>query len=569
MPRTAQTASYVAEAERYAREVIKGKVPACRWTRLACERQLRDRQEFRGARAEYFYDEDAANTTCQILEQFPHIKGVWARAGNKLLLSPWQTFITCVVFGWKRRDSGGRRFRIAYIEVPRKNGKSSWTSAIGLYLLACDGEEGAYVVSAASVRHQALLVFGDAQIMARRETDFLSEFGVTVHSHAITQLSTASKFEAIAAEDSNLDGKNIHGALIDELHAHRSRGVWDVLETATGSRTQSLIWAITTAGVNRASVCYDQRSHVIQILERQVIDESYFGVIYTIDDGDDPFAESSWIKANPNYGVSVFPQTLKETAARAEVMASMQTAFLTKHLNVWVNADSAWLPHGAWDKLADRTLELGNFEGKRCWVGVDLALRSDITAVMLLFSPDKDCEFWTVFGRYFLPEDTINRPENSHYQGWERLGLLTETDGAVTDFDLVLDAIDAMAGRFDIAEVAYDPWKSTPLIAAMQRRGVTAPIIEVRQSAANFSPTMAELEALVRGGKIRHNGDPVLSWMFANVVCHRSGRQDLMQPSKESEEKKIDGVTGLLMCLNRAIKRGEVPDFEEHGLWSV
>jgi phage terminase large subunit-like protein len=212
-------------------------------------------------------------------------------------------------------------------------------------------------------------IFQDAQHMARRQPGFLAQFGVTVTAHAISQASSASKFEPLAAEDTNLDGLNIHGALIDELHAHKTRGLWDVLETATGSRAQPLIWAITTAGVNRASVCFDQRQHVADVLRGVREDEATFGIIFTLDDGDDPFEEQSWIKANPNYDVSIYPENLRSIAARAQTMPSMRTSFLTRHLDIWINADSAWLPIGAWEACADRDLNLAAFErpGLLCW----------------------------------------------------------------------------------------------------------------------------------------------------------------------------------------------------------
>jgi phage terminase large subunit-like protein len=191
-----------------------------------------------------------------------------------------------------------------------------------------------------------------------------------------------------------------------------------------------------------------------------------------------------------------------------------------------------------------------------------------MAALVMLFPPEGSRDYYVVFGNYFLPEGTIDRPENTHYQGWERAGFLTETPGAVTDFDQILDAIDDLAGRYEVLEVASDPWKNVPIVAAMQKRGVSVPVVDVRQSSLNLTPAMLELEALVVSGRVRHDGDPILSWMIANVICHRAG-QDLIQPRKDSEEKKIDGVLSLLMALCRAMKHQEPADFEKRGLWSV
>src|SRR5215471_2913252 len=264
MPR-ALAASHVAAAQEYCVGVAAGKQIACRWVKLAAQRHLTDLDRYRGKDQPYYFDEAQAERVCGIIERFPHVRGIWARHQQKLAFQPWQSFIICSIFGWKRREDDLRRFRTVYIEIPRKNAKSTMSAGVGLYLLACDGEQGGHIVSAANTRDQAKIIFGDAQQMARKEHGFLGRFGVEVLAHTIVQVGTASKFEALSAEYSNLDGLNLHAALIDELHAHPTRGVWDILATATGSRTQPLIWAITTAGLNRASVCYDQRNYVLDI----------------------------------------------------------------------------------------------------------------------------------------------------------------------------------------------------------------------------------------------------------------------------------------------------------------
>jgi phage terminase large subunit-like protein len=569
MPTATRALPHVSAALEYCEDVISGKVLACRFVKLACERQLRDLDKYKGKDQPFYFDGAAGNRVCDIVQRFPHIKGVWAQQRKRIELEHWQSFILATVFGWQCTATETRRFRVAYIEVPRKNAKSTLTSALGCYLVACDNEAGAYVVSAANTRDQAKLVFNDAQYMAKREPGFLSKFGVEVPAHTIVQPSTASKFEALSAEHSNLDGLNIHAALIDELHAHPTRGLWDVLETATGSRSQPLIWAITTAGLNRASVCYEQRAHVIDILDGVSADDSYFGIIYTIDDGDDPYSETAQIKANPNYGVSIYPESLRIAAARAQSMPSQQNAYLTRHCNVWVNADSAWLPAGAWEKCADPELEILDLEHEQCYLGLDLAFRSDIADLVAYFPPHGTRDHGAVFAYHYLPEDTIARGENQHYQGWESQGRIISTPGNVTNFDYILDHIADLATRFQVIEIASDPYKNLPIVTGLQKLGIRAPIVDIRQSPANMSPAMTELEGLVISQKIRHDGDPVLAWMMANVKCHRVG--DLIQPRKESEEKKIDGVTALVMALSRAMKRNAAPraDYENRGLWTI
>lgn len=567
MPTLARTSPNVARGLEYAESVVAGKVLACEWVKLACKRHLTDLEKFAAKDSPFVFQASAAERVCDVVQHFPHIHGHWAKAQMRLTLEGWQSFILMSVFGWKATVTKARRFRVVYIEVPRKNAKSTLTSAVGLYLLACDGEQGGHIVSAANTREQAKLVFTDAQLMARKEPGFRSRFGIDVLAHAVVQTDTASRFEALSAEHSNLDGLNIHAALVDELHAHPTRGLWDVLQTATGSRIQPLIWAITTAGLNRASVCYDQHNYVIDILQGRIEDDAYFGIIFTRDSDDDPWDEQTWRKANPNYGVSVHPEGMKADAKRAMQMPSEQAAFYTKHLDIWVNAAMSWLPAGAWEKCAEPSLDIADFAQQTSYIGIDLALRNDIAALVIAFPPEGTRDFWAVFGRYYLPEETVNRAENTHYQAWETTGRLTATPGLVTDFDYIIGNLADLAAQHDVREIALDPFDAGPLIVDIEKAGLRKPV-EVRQIAPNMSPAMVELEGLVLSRKIRHDGDPVLAWMFSNVKVQKSG--DLMKPIKESDEKKIDGVVALLMCIHRGMYRtGPRADYENRGLWSI
>ena len=286
-------------------------------------------------------------------------------------------------------------------------------------------------------------------------------------------------------------------------------------------------------------------------------DDSYFGVIYTLDEGDDPWAEDSWRKANPNYGVSIYPESLRSEAARAQVMPSMQAAFFTKHLDLWVNADVTWLPHGAWARCKAPGLSIEDFAGEPCFIGVDLALSNDVAAVVILFPPHAERDWYACFGRYYLPSDTIQKPQNGHFQAWETEGLLIATPGAVTDFDYILEDILDVAERFEVQEIVSDPWKNLPLVNALQKAGFPRPIVNLRCNASNMTPSMLGLEGLVTGQKIRHDGDPILDWMVGNVVCHRSGRDGTMQPRKADDADKIDGAVALMLAVNRAQRFAE------------
>lgn len=542
------TRDFCALAQRYAKDVVAGKIPAGRFVKAACKRQIEDLKRWKAKGSAYRFDTARANKVCRFIELLPHIKG--PKAGEPILLEPWQVFILTTVFGWVKAD-GTRRFRRVYIEVPRGNGKSALSSGVGLYMLCADNEGGAEVYSFATTRDQAKIVFGDAQNMAKRTAGLRSHFGVDVNAHNINVLRTASKFEALSAEGSTLDGLNTHFACVDELHAHKTRAVYDVVETSIGKRAQSLLWVITTAGSNRAGICYEVRGFVIKVLAGAAKDESQFGIVYGLDEQDDWTTEEALIKANPNWGISVMPEVLLPLQAKAMTMPSAANNFKTKHLNEWVNADTAWMDMRAWDACKDPTLDPEQFAGEPTYVALDLASKVDIAAKVALHERTIDGKtHYFVFGQYYLPRDTVERGENSQYQGWEHMGLLTVTDGAVIDFDVIEQDLLADCSRFEVREVPYDPFQATQLSTRMAAQGV--PMVEMRPTVLNFSEPMKQLEALVLQGRLHHNGDPVLAWMMSNVVAHMDAK-DNIYPRKERPENKIDGVVALIMALGRAL----------------
>ena len=545
-------------ASDYVTDVLQYKLLSNKYVQLACRRQLDDLMNEGTSGFPYVYDPAKGTRVCQFVEQLPHIKG--KLAGEKIKLEPWQIFILMTAFSWVHKDTGYRRFRRVYIEVPRGNGKSAMSSAIGLYMMCADGEGGAEVYSFATTRDQAKIVFGDAQQMARRTTGLRTHFGIEVNAHNINQLKTASKFEALSAEGSTLDGLNTHFAIIDELHAHKTRAVYDVVETSIGKRTQSMLWVITTAGSNRAGICYEVRGFVKKVLEKTGSDNTQFGIIYGLDDKDDDWTtEEALKKANPNWGVSVMPEVLLPLQAKAMSMPSAANNFRTKHLNEWVNADVSWMDMRAWEACADPSLSVEDFQGEPCYIALDLASKTDIAAKMLLFVRDGH---YYAFGDYYLPRETVDKGENSQYSGWESLGLLTVTDGAIIDFMVIENKILEDCKQFDVIEVPYDPFQATQLSMRLLNQGVN--MVEVRPTVLNFSEPMKQLEALVLDKKFHHNGDPVLTWMVSNVVCHMDAK-DNIYPRKERHENKIDGVVALIMALSRAIANsnevGTLDDF--------
>lgn len=536
---------YYSIALDYASKVISGEIPACKLTIAACNRQVSDLAKWNKKDSLYFFDKSKADKVCKFIELLPHVKG--SKAGKEIFLEPWQVFILTTAFGWVKKD-GNRRFRRVYIEVPRGNGKSCLSSGVCLYALSADGEGGAEIYSVATTRDQAKIVFGDSQTMVRKSQGLRTNFGVEVNAHNINILRTGSKFEALSSEGSTLDGLNTHLACIDELHAHKTRDVYDVVETSIGKRDQSMLWVITTAGSNRSGICYEVRGFVAKILNEDAQDDSQFGIIYGLDDGDDWTTEQALVKANPNWGISVMPEVIRSLQSKAMQLPSAVNNFLTKHLNEWVNADSAWMDMRAWSACSDISIDIEDMVGKDCYIGIDLASKIDIAAVSILFKGEDG--IYTLFNKFYLPEETIENSQNSQYSGWERSGLLTATSGNVIDFSYIENDLIRMCSLFNVLEVAYDPFQATQFATRMMGEGVR--MVEMRQTVLNFSEPLKNLEALVLDKKIRHTGCPVLAWMVSNVVCHTDAK-DNVYPKKERPENKIDGVISTIMALGRAI----------------
>lgn len=564
---------HVAEAIGYAEDVLSGRIPACKWVKAACRRQLDDLARWQTDPTwPYEWRPELGDRIIRFVEMFPHIKGgaQW-QAGAAIRLVPAQKFGYACVFGWVRKDNGLRRFRTVYEEVPRKNAKTTKLAPLGLYMLTADGEMGAEVYSAATKEEQARIVFEIAQQMARLEPEFRARFGVEVFRKALAVRETASKFAPLAADADSLDGLNVSCALVDELHAHKTRAVYDVLDSGRGSRAQSLLWAITTAGSNRGGVCYDVRTYLTKLLNsvlkrhgglgyrvegEAVDDETFWGIIYTIDEGDDYFAESTWQKANPLYGVSVDPEDLRRMAAVARVQAQALNEFLTKRLNVWVNADSAWMNMLQWDACGDRSLSEKDFAGESCIVALDAAFKKDLFAKVKVF---RRGEHYYVFGRYYTNEDITREKGNEHLAGWVRDGYIRTTPGNVLDIEAVREELLADTRQFEVLEVPFDPAQLTQFVGEMTEQGV--PMVEIRPTVLNFSPAMKELEQLVASRHLHHNGDPVLAWAIANVVCHRDAK-DNIYPRKDDAAKKIDPAIALIMGLARSLTHEDTGGIE-------
>lgn len=533
--------------KKYCEFVINGKIPACKYAQLACKRHLNDLERSKKERDYPFYfDEAAADRICRFVGALPHVKG--KLAGQPIKLEPWQRFVLGVPFGWKRKKDDQRRFREAYIEVPRKNAKSTISSGVALYMLGWDGEGGAEVYAAATNEKQARIVFDDAANMVRKVPGLKKIIGV--HQDNLHILASASKFEPCAANAATLDGLNPHCVILDEVHAHRTRALYDVMKSAMGARSQPMLWQITTAGFNLAGVGYEQHQYLRKILEGTHEDDSFFGILYSIDEGDDWTDPEVWRKANPNFGVSVYPDYLDSFCTKAKDTPSNLTNFLTKHLCKWVNADVSWMNMEFWHRAEQKIYKIEDFLGEPCWVGMDLASRDDVASVYTIFKRDG---VYYGFGKHYLPEMVVDERAHSthaHYAKWAYTGQFTLTDGETTDYGHIRDDILELASKYDVRAIGYDRYNATQLVSELIAEGLQ--MVEIPQSARELSDPMKHTFVLIKERKLLHDGNEAMTWMVSNVACHEDRNENIF-PVKSSKHLKIDGAVAMIMAVKRAI----------------
>jgi len=556
--------TFAQTAEKYCRDVESGAIPAGRLAQLACIRHLKDLERQSDPEFPYIFNpqiKDAggkkffpADRRCKFSELLPHVKGKWA--GKKIKLSPHQVFIQSAVWGWVRKKDRKRRFNIVYVEIPRKNGKSVDGATSGLYMASADGEQGAEVYAGATSEKQALEVFRPAWQMANATPNLREKYGISLSGNpknptSIYRLSDMSRFEPMIGKPG--EGSSPHLAIVDEYHEHKTSEQYDAMETGMGAREQPLMLVITTAGTDTSTPCYDMHVRAVKVLEGTIEDESFFAVIYGIDPEDDYRDFEVWKKANPNYNVSVDADYLQRKYRETLTNVSKQNINLCKHLNKWMNAGVAWMNMTKWAACEDRSLRLEDFKGQSCYAALDLASKIDICASVFVFETERG---FVAFGKYYLPEDTVQLAGNEHYAKWVKEGWITETSGARTDFKYIEDDLKAIHADHPIMELGYDPREATYLINNVAEWLGVERCVEINQGPALMSEPMKELEARVADQKLWHNGDPVMTWMMGNVV-KKQGRQSgpvkYYYPTKEKAEFKIDGPVSMIMAISRAM----------------
>lgn len=533
---------------KYAEEIVKSKILSCELVKDGCRRYLNDRKKEKTRAFPYRFSEQKAAKICQYISKLRHVKG--KLQGQEIYLEPWQVFFLANGFGWVQKSDDLRRFLEMYLEVPRKNAKSTIAAGIGNYMFTEDGEPGAEVYSGAVTEKQAWEVFGPAQRMAKQDPEFLEHYGVTVAAQSMFVEEKFAKFQPVVGNPG--DGASPHCSITDEYHEHPNSNQYDTMATGMGSREQPMKLIITTAGSNISGPCYQKRHEVIQVLKGVVPNDQLFGMVYTLDEQDDWADFNNWIKANPNFGVSVFERNLRTYWTTAIQNIEQQNTLRCKHLNQWMNASTAWMDMSKWKRCAKPDLSLEDFHGKQCIISLDLATSIDLVAKAYLFFEEAKRY---LFLKFYLPEETVQLAHNDNYRRWVAQGWITQTYGNVIDFAQIKDDLRADTDHFDVTHIAYDPWQATQLATELLSEG--APMLKYPNTVATMSEAMKRLQAEAYDQKLFYNGDPVLDWMMSNVTA-RVDFKDNIFPRKEIDKNKIDGVVAAIMAMGVSIQFQDV-----------
>ncbi|PPB87757.1 terminase large subunit [Acinetobacter soli] len=511
---------------------------------------------------DYLLSLDRVTHACKFVEACPHVKGKLAKmkpdgTRHKLLLEPWQIFCMMNIFGWVDSDNK-RRFLYVYIEVAKKNGKSTWLAAVALYLAFIDGEMGAEVYTAATSRDQAKIVFEDAKKMVEFSPRMRSNFGIEYSQYSVFQTETNSTLKALSQDRGGTkDGLNVHAAIIDELHAHKTADMYDIVANGVAAREEPLILAITTAGDDTTSKCYQERQVVVDILRGKASHDQYFGMVFCLDRGDDWQNPKVWPKANPNYGISVTEKYLNSVFEKVKVSPKQEGITRQKHLNEWVGAVDGWIAPSIWE-AAKHEMPESKFKGQVCFGGYDLASRLDLAGWGRLRPRLQDGKVhWHIFATPYINERVVDTKEAingekrpDEYPVWRDQGHLIVTPGASTDFDRIQQDIEKFHTENSFYELGHDPYHAAQLTSNLMDQGIN--VIEVPQVTQYLSEPMRWLEQLLAEGRLHHDGNPVLQWCVLNVVVRPDAKENIF-PRKTSPGKKIDLAIGMIIAASRAM----------------
>lgn len=542
-------------AESYIDNVLSGEKKAGKLEVLAVKRHVDDLKK--SPEKQIYFDKKAAKKAFAFFSLLKHSKGEFS--GHDFELSPWEAFIIYSLFGWMRAG-GTRRFRYAYVEVARKNGKTTFAAAISLLMMIFDGEQGAEVYTAATKRDQAKICWSEAKNMVAK-SPALKKY-VESYQRTMVMESTLSKMEPLSRDSDKLDGLNPHFAVCDEMHAWKTDDLYNVLKSATGARSQPMIFTITTAGFDKTSPCFEMRKTYIDILNGIKSQENTFVIIYTLDENDDWKDPANWYKANPNLGVSISLIYLQEEFQSAINRGGTEEVnFKTKNLNMWVDAPTVW--------IQDEKIQRCNYgtkpedlKGQICYAGLDLASHVDINALACYF-PKLSHPAVKMF--YWIPESKIEENEDRvDYRRWIAEGRIFVTRGDVIDIDQMVDDVDRIVKNYNTENIAFDPAKAYHgTIQALQKRGLNSVLDEFSQSWRNMSEPTRELERLVTSAGIDLMDDPVLRWMFRNAVAITDSNENIKLDKKKSQNK-IDGLIALVNAIGGYMSGEKATPYKDH-----
>ncbi|CDH06702.1 putative terminase large subunit [Xenorhabdus bovienii str. oregonense] len=519
--------------EQYAFDIENGKIPACKRVKQAVKRYFNDLNN-----PLYLFDFEVVARFIAFSRVCPHVKG--HLRGTPIMLEPWQQFAFANLFGFKLKSTGRRKYRSAYIQVPRKNAKSTVAAILANWFLVMEqGQQDIY--TAAVSRDQARIVFDDARQMSLLSKPLKKR--VTIQQHKVAYPKTNSLLKPLAAKAATIEGTNPSLAIVDEYHLHPDNAVYSALELGMGARLEGILFAITTAGSNVISACKQHYDYCCQILDGEEQNESLFALIYELDDEHEIDDETLWIKANPNLDISVDSAALHDTIQKARGIPSQWTEMLTKRFNIWCQGETPWMGEGAW-KACQLNYDENDLKGLECYAGLDLSSTGDITSICYTFPVDNEL---LVLTRHYLPEAQLQNPANKNravYRQWAQAGWIRTTAGDCIDYDRIRDDILKDSQQFDIKLVGFDTWNATHLRTQLQGAGLD--VEPFPQTYMRFSPVAKSAEVFVNRKVIRHNGDPVLAWAMSNVVMETDANANI-KPNKKKSANKIDPAIAFLM----------------------
>lgn len=513
------------------------------------------------------YDRAKADRAVKFIENLRHTKGKWA--GKRFWLLPWQEQLIRDIFGVVKPD-GNRQFRTAFVEIPKKNGKSELAAAVALYLLYADNEPSAEVYGAAADRQQASIVFDVANQMVQMTPALMKRSKIMGATKRIVNYSNAGFYQVLSAEVGTKHGLNVSGLVFDELHAQPTPHLYNVLTKGSGdAREQPLFFLITTAGTDRNSICYAIHTKAKDILENRRVDASFYPVIYGIEDDDDWSDEAKWRKANPSLGYTIPIDRVRDAYREASQNPAEENVFRQLRLCQWVTSTVRWIPDHIYEQ-GNRPIDLESLKGRDCYGGLDLSSSGDITAFVLMFPPCTETEPYYMLPFFWVPEDTIPlrvKRASVPYDVWVRQGYLMSTEGNVIHYGFIEKVIEQLGELYHIREIAFDRWGAVQMVQNLEGAGFT--VVPIGQGYRDMSPPTKAFYELLMKGEIIHGGNPVMRWMAGNVVVETDPAGNI-KPTKAKSAEKIDGIVAAIMALDRCIRnagqQGSVYDAPERGL---